>query len=91
MPDFSHAISDNISVGGLSFIDESFFPTETLLMFEINLLSRVLHPAGRVAWSQALPHCARRRTGIEFVELNQSEKNYLTDYISMQLNHGRGI
>jgi hypothetical protein len=86
-PEFDHAICDNISVGGLCFTGEQFIPTSTTLMLEINLLSRFLQPVGRIAWSQSLPHSDRKRLGIEFLELNNVEKNYLSDYVDMQLNH----
>jgi hypothetical protein len=53
-------------------------------MLEISLLSKILHPIGRVSWCQPLPHSSRNRLGVEFLEFNSLEKKHLSDYIEMQ-------
>lgn len=83
-PDFDNAISDNISEGGLAFNSSKFIPPATPVMLEISLLSRILHPIGRVSWCQPLPHSNRNRLGVEFLEFDSSEKKHLSDYIGMQ-------
>ena len=87
VPEFNHAICDNISSGGISFTGEQFIPTATTLMLEINVLSRILRPVGKIAWSQSLPHSDRKRLGVEFLELNHVDKNYLSDYLDMHLSY----
>jgi hypothetical protein len=84
-PEYNNSISDGISLGGISFINNKFIAPLTNLMLEINVLSRALNPIGRVAWSSPLAHSDRYRLGIEFIELGASEKNYLSDYIDMQM------
>ena len=84
-PDFDSGISNDISCGGLRLTNEQFIPTSTLLMLEINVLNRVLRPIGKVAWSMPLAHSNRSQTGIEFVEFNGIEQNYLKDFINMQI------
>ena len=84
--DFDNAVCSDISCGGLKFTGERFIPTSTPVMFEINVLNRILKPIGRVAWSTAIPHSDRNQLGIEFVEFNMLEKNYLRDFINMQLS-----
>jgi len=84
-PDFDIGISKDISCGGLRITNEEYIPTSTLLMLEINVLNRVLMPVGRVAWSMPLAHSNRNQTGIEFVEFNSVEQNYLKDFIDMQI------
>lgn len=83
-PEFNTTVSDDISVGGLSFYESKFIAPKTPLNLEINVLSRILRPMGRVAWSSPLPHSDRYRLGIEFLEFNLKEKDYLSDYIDMQ-------
>jgi hypothetical protein len=82
--DFDSGISKDISCGGLRFTNEQFIPTSTLVMLEINVLNRILRPVGKVAWSMPLAHSNRKQTGIEFVEFNGLEQNYLKDFINMQ-------
>ena len=84
-PVFDSAITRDISCGGLMFTNDRFVPTSTPVMLEINVLNRVLRPIGRVAWSTPLPHSNRNQTGVEFVEFNLLERNYLKDFVNMQL------
>jgi len=84
-PDFDSGISRDISCGGLRLTNEQFIPTSTLVMLEINVLNRILRPVGKVAWSMPLAHSNRNQTGIEFVEFNSVEQNYLKDFIDMQI------
>ncbi len=83
--DFDNVPSNDISCGGLRFTSERFIPTSTVLMLEINVLNRVLRPVGRVAWSTPLAHSDRNQTGVEFMEFDALEKNYLRDFVNMQL------
>ncbi|MDP2928092.1 MAG: PilZ domain-containing protein [Candidatus Omnitrophota bacterium] len=83
--DFDSGISKDISCGGLRLANEQFIPTSTLVMLEINILNRILRPVGKVAWSMPLAHSNRNQTGIEFVEFNSAEQNYLKDFINMQV------
>jgi hypothetical protein len=79
-----NVVSNNISACGVAFNTNRFLAPQTALMLDIDILSRVLHPIGRVAWCQPLPHSDRNRLGVEFLELNPLEKNFLEDYIKMQ-------
>lgn len=81
---FDNSVSDNISLGGIGFTHNKFIAPMTHLMLQINLLSRQLNPVGRVTWVNPLSHSDRYRLGIEFVELDPQEKNYLADYINLQ-------
>lgn len=85
-PEYSSVVSDDVGIGGISFINEKFIPRKTHLMLEMNVLSRVLNPVGKVISAIPLPHSNRYRLGVEFVDLNPKEKNYLSDYINMQLS-----
>ena len=84
-PDFDNAVSSDISCGGVRFTSSKFLSTTTSIMFEINVLNRILHPVGRVAWSAPIAHSDRNQLGIQFVEFDLFEKNYLRDFINMQL------
>lgn len=84
--EFYNTISDDISTGGIGFVNNKFIAPLTPVMLEINILSRILRPVGIVAWSYPLPHSNRYRLGMEFLELDPGEKNYLKDFIDMQRN-----
>jgi len=80
----SNAVSDNIGLGGIGFINDKFIAPQTFLMLEVNVLSRLLSPIGRIAWANSLPHSNRYQLGVEFIEFDPQEKNFLKDYIDIQ-------
>jgi len=84
--DFDNAVCSDISCGGLRFTGEKFIPTSTPVMFEINVLNRILRFIGSVAWSASIPHSDRRELGIKFIESEVPDQNYLKDFINMQLS-----
>ena len=84
--DFNNTVSQDISLGGMSMINNKFINRETLLNLKIKVLSRVLSAIGRVAWIMPLAHASNFRIGIEFIEIDAWDKAYLCDYISMQSN-----
>ncbi|MCX5697186.1 MAG: PilZ domain-containing protein [Candidatus Omnitrophica bacterium] len=84
--DFNNALSDDISVQGMSFVNDRFIALNTCVGLEINIFSTMLTPVGRVAWVNRLPYSHRYRVGVEFIEMDQSNKNYLGDYVAMRMN-----
>jgi len=86
-PEAYNAVCDNISKGGLCFNCDKFITPLSTLMLEINLLSRVLKPIGKVAWAQDISRSYTKRIGVEFVEFDPSEKNFLGDFIDLQTNN----
>jgi len=84
-PESSSTISENISLNGISFINDKYLPSLSSIMLEISLLSRVLHPIGRVVWSAPFSHSERFKAGVEFFEFDQQEKEFLSEFITMKL------
>jgi len=85
LPQSVNTVSSDISLGGICLSNDSFIAPHTEVGLEVNLLSRILRARGRVAWSFPLPHSDKYRWGVEFQEMPQQEKNYLKDYIDLQL------
>jgi len=83
---FKDAVCNDISVGGVSFLNEGYIPPSTQVGIEIGIFSRIIKAIGKIAWSMPLPHSNRYRIGIEFLELDQPDKNFLSDYIDMRLD-----
>jgi len=81
---FDNTISDNISEGGLAFDSSRFIVPATALMLEIGLLCRMLYPIARVSWCQPLPHSDKNRLGVEFIEFDPSEKDFLSQYLKVR-------
>ena len=85
-PQFENTISSDISLGGLSFSGNSFIPPQTPVMIEVNVLSKVLRAIGKISWAQPLAHSYRNRMGIEFLEMDRPEKDYLNEYLNLHLS-----
>ena len=83
-PEANTTISDDLSAGGVGFISDKFLTWNAPVMLEFSLLSRVLKPIGRVAWSSPFPHSNRFRVGIEFTEFNPVDKRFLQDFLTLQ-------
>ena len=83
-PEFNDTVSENISSGGIGFINNNFIVPQTLVMLEIGILSRVLKSVGRISWASSMPHSEKYRLGVEFVELSAPEQNFLNDFVDMQ-------
>jgi hypothetical protein len=88
--EFAHVLCDDISAGGLSFTCSNFIPTNTPLMLEINLFSRILRPVAQVAWSSPVPHSDKKKLGLKFLELQPMEKNYINSYVNIQTSRLSG-
>lgn len=84
LSEFNNTVSNNISLNGVGIINDTFIAAQTSVMLEINLLSHILRPIGRVAWASPLSHSDRYQLGIEFLELDPQEKNYLKNFINRQ-------
>ena len=82
---YRNAICDDISLVGIGFINNEFLTPETLVSLEIGVMSKVFRAIGKIAWSHSLPHSNRFRVGIQFLEFNLPDKNFLSDYIKMQI------
>ncbi|MEK6727519.1 MAG: PilZ domain-containing protein [Candidatus Omnitrophota bacterium] len=84
-PQFDNTISNDISLGGISFTSNGFIPLQTPVMLEVNILSKVLKAIGKIAWAQPIPHSYRNVMGLEFVELPHEERAVLSNYLNTKL------
>lgn len=82
--EFDNSLSKDISLGGISIISDNFVPPNANLMLEFNLLAHFMALIGKVVWSSPLRRSNRFRSGIEFLEMEPSEKKSLGDFITLQ-------
>ncbi|MBU0503357.1 MAG: PilZ domain-containing protein [Candidatus Omnitrophota bacterium] len=82
--EINNALSNDISIGGIGFVNDRFIPMNTPLKLKINILSKVLNSVGMIKRSIPIPHSDRYYTGIEFKEFNLADRKYLNDYIQLK-------
>jgi hypothetical protein len=80
---FSRTVSENVSESGIRFVNSSFIAPLTPVMLEIEVLSRILRPIGRIVWSAPYSRSNRFRLGTEFIEFDETEKKFLSEFVSM--------
>jgi len=78
-------LTDDVSARGIGFTSNKFIAPRTIVMLEFSVLSRAIRPVGRVSWSETLPHSDRFRAGVEFIEIDPGERNFLSDYVNIHL------
>ncbi len=83
--EFGTSVTKDISFGGLRFSGDRYLKPSAEVMLEINILSKVINPIGRIKWSQHMPHSNRCQVGVEFIELSPGNRNYLAHYMSLKL------
>lgn len=52
-------------------------------MLEIEVLSRVLHPIGKIVWSTPFPRSNKYKLGTEFIEFDAGERKFLGDFVNL--------
>ena len=73
---------EDISSGGIGFSDGRFIPPATNIMLELTLAKRTVSSVGRIAWVSVSSRSSRYRLGVEFIEMNPVDREYLRKYIS---------
>ena len=76
--------AEDISVGGIGFINQQFLVPGSIIRLAFNVFSRHVRTTGKIAWSQVMPHSDRYRVGIEFQDLDAKAKKDITDFIEIQ-------
>ncbi len=74
--------SDDISAGGVGITGDVFIPPATNLMIEFMLAKRCVCSIGKVAWVNVSSRSSRYRMGVEFLEMNPLDREYLKKYLS---------
>ena len=82
MPEINSVVSGDISVSGVGFVNDKFIVPNNYLKLQINLLPEVVSLSGRVVRADSLRSSDRFRIGVEFVEMEYSQKQALSDFIS---------
>ena len=88
---FASALTEDLSLSGTRLNADRFFPQGINLKLELNILSKIINPIGRVIWSQSLPHTDRYKMGIEFIEINPEDRKNLSDYINIHTPEFSGL
>ena len=66
---FGNSIGRDISMGGIGFVSDEFFPISTQLVFEVQHPERpeFIKAVGKVSWISNQPHSDRYSVGAEFL------------------------
>lgn len=78
---FGHALSRDISEGGMRLILNEFFRPKTEVLLEMIVLGRIINPSAKVVWAQRISHSDNYQIGLEFLEMDRIEREKLKNYV----------
>ena len=78
---YGYTSSRDISEGGMRLLSNEFLRPKTKVFLEMVVLGRFVDPLARVVWSQRIPHFDNYQIGVEFIEIDETEKEGIKEYI----------
>lgn len=89
VPNFKSArsLTQDLSIGGIRFFSKSFIPARSVLKVEIKLkyIPRVINALARIMWIREVFENERYEVGVEFIDINKEDSNFLNYYLSRRL------
>ncbi|MEI8350580.1 MAG: PilZ domain-containing protein [Candidatus Omnitrophota bacterium] len=79
--DYFYTVSKDLSVTGVKIVTNDFLPKNNFIKLNINLIDNVLGLKARVAWCNKERVVDRYSAGLEFVEIDKQNQQYLSSII----------
>ncbi|MCM8800821.1 MAG: PilZ domain-containing protein [Candidatus Omnitrophica bacterium] len=86
-----NTITEDISLGGIGFINEEFIPTGTVIKLGFNVFLSYIEVLGKIVWVQLVPYSDRYRFGVEFRNLDLKANKSISDFLELQSIHLKKI
>ena len=80
------ALTEDLSLSGVRLKGDRVLTSGLNLSLELNILSKIIKPLGKVIWSKTQSAPGEYSMGVEFIEINPQDKDCLSDYINMRIN-----
>ena len=77
-------LSKNVSAGGLGLLSDEFVAPRTLLNLQFSVLQKFFSIYARTKWISSVPSSEKYYFGLEFLELQPKDQEYLSDYVKLQ-------
>jgi len=79
--EYFYTVTKDLSVGGARILSDEFLSKNNCLKLNINLIDKVLGVKAKVVWCNKERASDRYYAGLEFVEIPEENKNYLSSII----------
>ena len=79
---YFYTVSKDLSLSGTRILINEFIPKDNLLKIHINLIDKVLDLKAKVVWCNKERVSERYSIGVEFVEINDADKDELYCFLS---------
>ena len=83
---YFYTVSKNVSIGGLKIIANEFLSKNSLVKIHINLIDRLLKAKAKVNWCNKEPVAERYFVGLEFLEMEEEDRQLLIQFINHTYN-----
>lgn len=85
-----NTIAENISLGGIGFINEEFIPPGTMIKLGFNIFLSHIEVLGKIVWTQLVSYSDRYRLGVEFQNLDLRASKSISDFVELQATSFKG-
>jgi len=79
---YFYTVSKDLSIGGARILSDKFLPKGNLIKVNINLINRVVGLKAKVAWCNKERIAERYSAGLEFLEMDERNKETLVSFLS---------
>ena len=79
---YFYTVCKDLSSGGIRLISDDFMPRGNFLRINLNLIDRVIDLRAKVVWCNKQRYADRYYVGLEFTEVNKTNKTYLKGFLT---------
>jgi len=72
-----YTVTKNLSIEGAKILTEEFFPKDSMLRINLNLINEMVIAKTKVVWCNKEPYSERYQIGLYFLEINRKNKDKL--------------
>jgi len=84
---YFYTVCKDLSNGGIKLITNNFIPRGNLLKINLNLIDKVIDLKAKVMWCNKQRYADRYYTGLEFTDINETNRTYLRGFLASTQNN----
>jgi len=83
---YFYTVSKDLSESGVKILTDNFIPRGDCLKLNINLIDRIVELKAKVAWCNPEKTATRFAVGLQFIEINDQNRNAINHFLSKVYN-----
>ena len=78
---YFYTVTKDLGLGGVKILNNDFVSKGNLFRLDLNIIDKVLNLKAKVAWCNKERASERHLVGLEFVEINKNDRQYLSQFL----------